>query len=93
MTRTFAATGEKFSVPENTTEPVARFSASDEDGDEITWGLEGDDAGDFKISDAGVLTFKDKPNYEGAADKDEDNVYKVTVTATGQDEEHAGPSR
>ena len=79
----FAAT-EKFTVPENTTEPVARFSASDEDGDEITWGLEGDDEGVFKISDAGVLTFKEKPNYEDAADKDKDNVYEVIVTATAK---------
>ena len=78
-------TGDKtFTVPENSTDPVVTFSASDAEDDEVTWGLEGDDAGDFKISDAGVLTFKDKPNYEGAADKDEDNVYKVTVTATGE---------
>ena len=79
----FAETS-KFSYAENGTDPIARFSASDEDGDEITWGLEGDDAGDFKISDAGVLTFKDKPNYEGAVDMDKDNVYKVTVTATAK---------
>ena len=79
-----AITGETFTYAENGADPVVTFSASDEDGDEVTWGLEGDDAGDFKISDAGVLTFKDKPNYEGAADKDEDNVYKVTVTATGE---------
>ena len=54
-----------FTYAENGTDPVARFSASDEDGDEITWGLEGDDAGDFKISDAGVLTFKEKPQLRG----------------------------
>ncbi len=75
----FAAT--KYSVPENTSDPVARFSASDEDGDDIKWGLSGDDAGDFEISDDGVLTFAKSPNFEGPADANVDNVYKVNVTA------------
>ena len=79
----FAAT-EKFNYAENGTDPVGRFTASDEDGDEITWGVEGDDAGIFKISDAGVLTFKDSPSFETKKDKNKDNVYEVTVTATAK---------
>ena len=78
--------------PENGTGPVATFSATDEDGDEIDWDVDGVDKGAFEI-DGGVLTFKDPPDFEGPADKDEsddvgdqgkgDNVYKVTVIASG----------
>ena len=80
---TTAATPTKFDYDENGTELVARFDASDEEGDTITWGLDGEDKGDFEISDAGVLTFKESPDFEKPADKNMDNVYKVTITATG----------
>ena len=63
--------------------PVDTFSATDEDGDDIVWGLDGEDAADFEISTDGVLTFKDSPNFESPVDEREDNVYKVTVTASG----------
>ena len=36
---------------------------------------------DFLI-DEGVLTFSAPPDYEGPADRDEDNVYRVTVVAS-----------
>ena len=74
--------GEPNGYPENSTDPVATFSATDRDGDPIEWSLAGDDAGDFAISDDGVLTFKDTPNFEGPADKNLNNVYLVTVEAT-----------
>ena len=67
---------------ENGTDPVATFSATDADGDDIVWGLTGDDEGDFEISTEGVLTFKDSPNFESPADDRTDNLYKVTVTAS-----------
>ena len=70
------------SYPENGMDPVAMFSATDEDGDPIEWSLAGDDAGDFKISDDGALEFKDSPNYESPADKNLNNVYLVTVQAS-----------
>ena len=69
-------------VAENDT-AVASYSATDEDGDDIVWSLDGDDKAKFEISDAGVLTFKDAPNYEKAGDTGTDNIYKVTVKATG----------
>ena len=48
-----------------------------------TWSIKGTDAGDFEISSAGVLTFKQEaPNYEVPADSNGDNVYMVTVVAT-----------
>ena len=79
-----SAAAVKYSVPENTVDPVKRFTASDVEDDTITWGLEGEDKKDFEISDAGVLSFKEKPNFESPADEDKDNVYMVTVTATGE---------
>ena len=84
----------KCNYAENGTDPVATFSATDADDDEVEWSLKGKDAGVFKIDeDSGVLTFKESPNYEKPTDGDEsddsgdqgkgDNVYKITVTATG----------
>ena len=79
------------SYPENGMDPVATFSATDQDGDAIEWSLSGPDEGDFTI-DGGVLAFKDSPNYEDPksastgtlADR---NVYNVTVEATGGSED------
>ena len=80
---------------ENRTDAVATFRA-DRD---VTWSLSGTDAGDFKISDRGVLTFAKAANYEKPADGADDangdgeispadegvgnNVYEVTVEADG----------
>ena len=74
---------------------VATFNASDPDADagDIDWGVSGPDADDFEIEE-GVLSFKKARNYESPTDGDEDdtasgdqgagdNVYKVTVTASG----------
>ncbi|MCY3886915.1 MAG: cadherin domain-containing protein [Chloroflexi bacterium] len=71
--------------PENGTDPVARFTATDPEGDEITWTLAGDDAADFDISDDGVLTFDSPPDFEVPVDADTNNTYAVTVTATDDD--------
>ena len=54
------------------------------EGDTITWSVQGDDSGKFEISDAGVLSFKESPDFEAKADNDGDNVYKVTVVAAGK---------
>ena len=77
-----SAADAEYDYPENGTDPVDTFSATDPDGDPIVWGLDGDDEGDFEIAD-GVLTFKDSPDFEKPADEREDNLYKVTVTASG----------
>ena len=68
---------------ENGTTPVASFSATDPEGAAIKWSLSGDDAGDFSISENGVLTFKSSPNFESPADANTDNRYSVTVEAQG----------
>ena len=63
----------------------------------VTWSVEGPDADDFSISD-GVLTLNAVPDYENPMDRDEDpategdqgkgnNVYKVTVKATVENDE------
>ncbi len=73
---------EERNYEENGTDPVATLSATDEDGDAIDWSLSGEDAGDFKISDDGVLEFKSSPNYESPADDNKNNVYLVSVAAS-----------
>ena len=74
----------KCTYTENGEDPIARFTADDVEGEEVTWGVEGDDKDIFKISDAGVLEFKEAPNFEAKADADKDNTYKVTVTASSK---------
>ena len=58
---------------ENGTMPVATYTASGPDAASATWSLEGADAGDFRISSSGELTFVSAPDYENPADADMDN--------------------
>ena len=69
--------------PENGTDPVGTFDATDADGDPIVFSLSGPDAAKFEISEGGVLSFKSSPNFESAGDADGDNVYMVMVNAAG----------
>ena len=66
---------------ENGTGPVETYTASGPDAGSAAWSLSGDDAGVFDIS-AGVLTFRNSPDYEAPADADTNNVYMVTVNAS-----------
>ena len=72
---------------ENGTGDVADYAADDPEtpgnsnDDQVTWTLAGADRGDFDISNSGVLTFKDAPDYERPADSGGNNVYDVTVQA------------
>ncbi len=68
----------KCTYDENGTDPVASFTASDEDTEELTFALlEVDDHGSFTIgADSGVLSFKKAPNFEAKSS------YKVTVTTS-----------
>ena len=72
---------------ENGTDPVATFTATDQDGDDIVWSLDGADKKLFNI-DGGVLSFEAAPNYEGPKSasigtRADRNVYNVKVQATG----------
>ena len=75
---------ETLSLRENTAVETRLHTYRATDGDRDTsfiWSLEGDDAGGFAI-DEGVLTFSAPPDYEQPADRDKDNVYRVTVVAS-----------
>ena len=64
---------------------VADYDARDEEREPITWGLGGDDAGDFTINrNSGVLSFAQRPNFEIPVDGSTppDNVYNIIVEAT-----------
>ena len=72
--------GNSFTVPENSEWTGAGFTASDPEGDAVSrWALGGRDGGDFTITEAGVMTFRQVPDHERPADSDRDNVYEVEV--------------
>ena len=66
---------------EDRRDAVATYMASGPESANARWSLEGDDAGDFRISSGGELTFVRAPDYENPADADMDNVYMVTIMA------------
>ena len=78
---------EEIEFPENGTDPVVAFAATDEDGDTVSWDLDGTDEADFSITN-GVLEFKSPPDYENPTDRDTgdsiegDNIYDVIVVAS-----------
>ena len=58
------------------------YRATDPEGDSFTWSLGGDDAGDFEISEQGVLTFAAPPDFDSPRGSGtEPNEYLVTVQA------------
>ena len=73
--------GSRIEYAEDRRDTVATYRASGPDADMAAWSLEGDDAGDFRISSGGVLTFSPSPNYESPADSNTDNTYMVMVKA------------
>ena len=67
---------------ENSEDPVGTYAVSGGSMSEMAnLTLEGDDAGDFSISSAGVLSFRSSPDFENPTDADMDNTYMVTVKA------------
>ena len=80
-----------FAEGTDTTTVLQTYSATDPEGvnTSFAWSLYGTDSGDFDISDAGALTFKNVPDFDSPADSDGDNTYTVQVraedaTKTGQ---------
>tara|TARA_B100000965_G_scaffold315418_1_gene275664 strand:+ start:1037 stop:2929 length:1893 start_codon:yes stop_codon:yes gene_type:complete len=57
-------------------------TASDADGNTLTYTLSGNDSGDFSISMDGVVTFNVAPDYENPSDADTNNVYEITVSVS-----------
>ena len=77
-----AITGDVAGYAENGTDDVATFQTDDpENVGTVTLDLSGADASLFSLSQGGVLTFNDPPNYEMPGDADKDNTYEVTVGA------------
>jgi len=77
--------GPAFTAAENQTAAFTA-TASDVDGDALTYTLSGTDAALFAIDAAtGVVSFLETPDFETPGDADEDNVYDVTVTASDGD--------
>ena len=71
----------RLDYPENGKIGIVNISATGLEEGAITWSLSGDDADDFAVSSAGVLTFDPSPDYETPTDKDGNNLYSVTVEA------------
>ena len=70
------------SYAENGIADVETYTATDVNGDSITWSLSGIDDDDLSITrDGGVLTFRRTPNFESPRDHGRNNKYEVTVTA------------
>ena len=71
-----------YAIDENTTE-VARFKATDAEGDALTYSISGTDASLLAIDAAsGVLTFQAPPDYEDPQDNGLANIYSLRVTAS-----------
>ena len=65
---------------------IATYSASDGDGDDITWSVGGTDSTGLSITEnadgKGVLSFSDAPDFENPSDSGSNNTYVVTVEAS-----------
>ena len=70
-----------FAYAENDTVVVATFTATDPEGDDIMWRVEGPDGARFALSASGELTFRRPPDFEAPQDADQDNTYEIAVVA------------
>jgi glucose/arabinose dehydrogenase len=71
------------SVPENASGTVYTATASDPDGDAVTFAIAGGaDAARFAITASGALSFTTPPDFEAPGDADRNNVYQVQLTAS-----------
>ena len=71
------------SVAENTTGVVYTATATDADGDSLSYSLTGGtDRDDFSITSGGALSFVSSPDFEAPADSDRNNLYQVIVSAS-----------
>ena len=61
---------------------MATYTVEDPDDDDISWSLDGRDSRHMEISQGGVLSFKEPPDYEKPVDSRFDNTYEVTLRAT-----------
>ena len=64
-----------FTVEENQT-AVSTLTASDEDNDNLSFSISGGDSSVFEITETGILTFKQPPNFEVK------NTYAITASVS-----------
>ena len=57
-------------------------SASDPDGNTITYSLTGTDSNLFGVTMEGVVTFNNAPDFENPSDSNSDNVYEITANVS-----------
>ena len=69
---------------ENDISSAATYSVTTARAGRINWRLLGHDKDDFSISGTGALTFDSPPDHEAPTDSNMDNVYRVTVHASGR---------
>ncbi|MFC3550218.1 PQQ-dependent sugar dehydrogenase [Lysobacter cavernae] len=71
------------SVPEDTAGAFHAVTASDPDGNALTFSLSGGvDQARFRITPAGMLSFETPPDFEAPADANRDNVYLVAIAVS-----------
>ena len=71
-----------FAIDENTTE-ITTIQATDAEGDNITYSIEGSDSALMTIGSlSGELSFISPPDYENPQDSNQDNIYEVTIIAS-----------
>ena len=67
--------------PEHGTQSVATYEAEDPEGTDISWEIEDTDAEHFRISEEGVLSFINPPDYENPVDFRLNNTYEIRILA------------
>jgi hypothetical protein len=71
-----------FAIDENTTE-ITTIQATDAEGDNITYSIEGSDSALMIIGSlSGELSFISPPDYENPQDSNQDNIYEVIIIAS-----------
>lgn len=74
---------ETVSTPEGSTAPFYTATASDPEGDSLSFSLSGGaDVDRFSITSAGALSFRTAPDFEAPADADRNNVYLVRIAVS-----------
>lgn len=76
---TWSANSEVVEVVEGSTAVPLSATASDVDGDTLSYSLGGDDADSFSVSSQGVLSFTAATDFASPQDADANNIYEVTI--------------
>ena len=78
----WSADSEAVEVTENSKEITLSATASDTDGDTLSYSVTGDDSDSFTVSSSGALSFITAPDFESPQDSDTNNVYELSIDAS-----------